>query len=507
MSKDSKQTSTSNTLQLPKAPSYITDSLEGLTGAIMNLGTRDPNQYVAPQSGLQSQAFGMGSNIASRYGSTAVPQVSQPNPNSINVNRSQGGGLFDSLGVRQPETTNYDWDAIAGDRPDIQSAYSTLTPQQHADIARVTGNPDGRVSLSDFARFQIEENAPNRPEAYEQRMRELSGFSSKGSDPRLTGRQSQPGRDIMLGGDQSVQMGTAPSSGSGFNPLELYGQAAAGTRAAGTAGPNLTDGSDIFSMLLNNDASPNVVAGRVEAQSLLDNLQNYMSPYTDSVVDTTLAGFDEQAARTRAQQAAAAAGSGANRGTRNSIFEAVLEGELGRERANTEATLRDTAFNTGAALSGQDADRRQSASNSNAQLAQQASQANAQMELERMLTASQMMYGQNEFNANQMDEALARTLSASGQLADIGSTYQGNERADTGLLAELGAQQRQIDGQQRTADIGLLQTILNMAGGLGINTSQVTGIANQGTQTTRATPGLLDYWGAVNDTISAVNQG
>ena len=497
MSKDSKQTSTSNTLQLPKAPDYITDSLEGLTGAIMNLGTRDPNQYVAPQSGLQSQAFGMGSNISSRYGGTAAPQYAQPNPNAINVSRSQsGGGLFDSLDVRQPNTANYDWQAIANDRPDIQAAFNSLTPQQHADIARVTGNPDGVVNVSDFARYQIEANGPTAE--YEQRMKELSGIGAKGTDPRLAGRQSQSGRDIMLGADQSVQMGAAPrsGSGSGFNPLDLYGQAAAGTTAAGLAGPNLADGSDIFSMLLDNENAPSVIAGRVSAQSLLDDLSSYMSPYTNDVVDTTLAGFDEQAARTRAQQAATAAGSGANRGTRNSIFEAVLEGEIGRERANTEATLRDTAFNTGAGLSADDANRRQSASQSNAELRQRASEANAQMELQRMLTASEMMYGENQFNANQMDEALARTLGASGQLANIGSTYQGNERADTGLLAELGAQEREIDAQQRNADLGLLQTILNMAGGLGINSSQVTGVANNTNQTTTSTPGLLDWFSA-----------
>ncbi len=496
MSKDSKQTSKTNTLQLPKAPSYITDSLEGLTGAVMNLGSRNPSDYVAPQSGLQSQAFGMGNNIASRYGGSAVPQFGQPDPNAINISRSQGGGqgLFESLGVRQPNTTNYDWDAIAGDRPDLQAAYGNLTPQQHADIAKVTGNPDGRVSLSDFARYQIEDNAPNRPPEYEQRMRQLSGFGggAKGSDPR----GGQPGRDIMLGPDQRVQMGAGSSGGSGFNPLELYGQAAAGTRAAGMAGPNLSDSSSVFDLLLNGDGGPSVQAGTVSAQSLLDGLSGYMSPYTNDVVDTTLAGFDEQAARTRAQQAATAAGSGANRGTRNSIFEAVLEGEIGRERANTEATLRDSAFTTGAGLSADDANRRQSASQTNAELAQRASETNAQMELSRMLSAANMMYGENQFNANQMDEALARTLGASSQLADIGSTYQGNERADTGLLAELGAQQRQIDGQERTADIGLLQTILNMAGGLGINSSQVTGVSNQGTQTTTSTPGLLDWFSA-----------
>ena len=510
MNKDNKTTTNSNNLQLPKAPDYITDSVEGLTGAIMNLGQRDPNSYVSPQSPLQSQAFGMGSNIASRYGATPMPQFAQPSADAINIQRNQsagGQGLFDSLGVRQPKTVNYDYNAIAGARPDIQAAYNTLTPQQHSDIARVTGNPDGRVSLADFARFQIEENAPNRTPADEARLRQLSGLNTKTSDPRLSGRQSQPGRDIMLGADNRVQMGApapqAAQSPTGFNPLALYGQAADGTRLAGMAGPNLADSSDVLSLLL-GEGGPSVSAGSVSAQSLLDNLPAYMSPYTNDVVDTTLSGFDVNAERTRAARAAAAAGSGANRGTRNSIFEAVLEGELARERAGTEAGLRDQAFNTGAGLSADDANRRQSASQANAELAQRASESNAQMQLSRMLNAANMMYGEDQFNANQMDEALARTLSASGQLANIGSTYQGNERADLGLLSDLGAQQRQIDGQQRTADLNLLQTILGMAGGLGLNTSQVTGISNQGTQTTTQTPGLLNY---VNSGLGLIGAG
>ena len=522
MSKDS-QTTESNSLQLPKAPGYVTDPLEGIIGAIYNLGGNDPQSYVPGPTSNDMASFNMGNTIASRYGSTPqTTRTSQPDPNAYNPSRSQGGGnggqgLFQSLGLQQPNQANYDWQAIANDRPDIQAAFNSLTPQQHADIARVTGNPDGVVNVSDFARYQIEANGPNAE--YEQRMQELSGIGAKGTDPRPSGMgwsagagQSAP---IDMGGGR---FGSSPSSAlqvqpaqsersQGFNPLDLYGQAAAGTTAAGLAGPNLADGSDIYSMLLDNENAPSVTAGRVSAQSLLDGLSDYMSPYTNDVVDTTLAGFDEQAARTRAQQAAAAAGSGANRGTRNSIFEAVLEGELGRERASTEATLRDSAFNTGAGLSADDANRRQSASATNAELAQQASQANAQMELQRMLTSAEMMFGENQFNANQIDEALARTLSASGQLADIGSTYQGNERADVGLLSQLGAQERDIQRQQSTADIALLDTIANLLGGMGVNTSQVTGVANSGSQTTRSQPGLLSTIGSVVDIGSGIAGG
>jgi hypothetical protein len=496
MSKDSQKTDTQS-LRLPKAPGYVTEPLEGIIGAAYNLGGRNPQDFVPGPTSNDLASFAMGNNIASRYGATPMPGQAAPNPNSINISRSQGGGqgLFESLGIRQPNQTNYDWDAVAGDRPDLQAAYSNLTPQQHSDIARVTGNPDGRVSLSDFTRYQVEDNAPNRTPEYEARLRELSGFSngSKGSDPR----SGQSGRDIILGPDQRVQAG--PAASSGFNPLELYGQAAAGTRAAGTAGPNTFDGQSIFDMLLDNENAPSVTAGRVSAQSLLDNLQNYISPYTENVVDSTMADFDEEAARTRAAQAATAAGNGAARGTRNSIFEAALEGEIGRARATTAANLRDQAFTTGAGLSADDANRRQSASTSNAELSQRASEANAQMELNRLLQTSNLMFENGTFNANQADEALNRAMQGSAQLADIGSTYQQNERQDIGLLSQLGAQERDIQRQQSTADIALLDTIANLLGGMGVNTSQVTGVSDTSSTTQRAQPGLLSTLGSVVD--------
>lgn len=517
MSKDS-QTTDSNSLQLPKAPGYVTDPLEGIIGAIYNLGGNDPQSYVPGPTSNDMASFNMGNTIASRYGS--APQstgTSQPNPNAYNPSRSQGGGssgqgLFQSLGLQQPNQTNYDWQAIANDRPDIQSAFNSLTPQQHADIAQVTGNADGVVNVSDFARYQIEANGPN-PE-YEARMRELSGISSSQGDPYA----GQSGRDIMLGADQSVQPSgggyytghtqpTGKDASSGFNPLDLYGQSAGATRAAATAGANTFDGQGIFDMLLDNENGPSVQAGRVSAQSLLEGLQNYMSPYTNDVVNTTLADYDEEAARTRAQQAATAAGSGANRGTRNSIFEAALEGEIGRGRATTEAGLRDQAFQVGAGLSADDANRRQSASSSNAELQQRASEANAQMELNRMLQASNLMYQNGTFNANQSDEALERAMQGSRDLTDIASTYQGNERADTGLLSQLGAQERDIQRQQSTADIALIDTIANLLGGMGVNTSQVTGVANSGSSTTRSQPGLLSTLGSVVDIGGSLASG
>lgn len=137
----------------------------------------------------------------------------------------------------------------------------------------------------------------------------------------------------------------------------------------------------------------------VQSASLLDGLQNYVNPYTDSVVNTTLAGFDENAGRTRAQQAANAAANSAFRGSRFGVREAITEGELGRERASAEAGLRNTAFNTAAGLSSQDASRRQEASLANAQQAMAAANARTAAEQSRLGVLSGL--GQTQYDQEQ----------------------------------------------------------------------------------------------------------
>lgn len=96
---------------------------------------------------------------------------------------------------------------------------------------------------------------------------------------------------------------------------------------------------------------------QVHASSLLDGLSNYMSPYTKDVVDSTLADFDFDAHRTRAQQDLDLAGSGAFGGSGAALTRSMTEGELSRARANAAATLRDQAFTRGASLASEDAGR------------------------------------------------------------------------------------------------------------------------------------------------------
>lgn len=76
----------------------------------------------------------------------------------------------------------------------------------------------------------------------------------------------------------------------------------------------------------------------------------YRSQYTGDVVDTTLAGMRRQADRERLRREAQAAAIGGTSNTRTAVADAVAQQLTGMNMAQTEAELRDRAFNTAAGL-------------------------------------------------------------------------------------------------------------------------------------------------------------
>lgn len=193
-------------------------------------------------------------------------------------------------------------------------------------------------------------------------------------------------------------------------------------------------------------------APQVQSASLLDGLQNYMNPYTNDVVNTTLNDFDVNAGRTRAQQSLNLAGQGAFGGSGAALTQSQTEGELARARATADATLRDSAFNTGAGLSGQDAQRRQDASSANAQLAQQQQQ---------------------------------QQLQAAQQLANLSTQSDATQRANIAMQGDLGQQLRAIQQAQLGAPISLAGTQAGLLGSLplGLFQGQTSDGTSSGTQT------------------------
>lgn len=188
-----------------------------------------------------------------------------------------------------------------------------------------------------------------------------------------------------------------------------------------------------------------------------------LNPYRDQVTNAAMADFDADAGRTRATQDLALAGQGAFGGSGAALTKSLTEGELARARNSQFSKLNADMFNAGAALSGQDADRRQQASAANAQLAMQHAQWKGQLGLDR----------------------------------------QTNDRANVAAQAAMGAQLRGVDQAYRDAPTTALAKQVEMFSGLPLNlfhgqTSDSTGTRNS----TESTTGIS--WGEILDAASRV---
>jgi hypothetical protein len=170
--------------------------------------------------------------------------------------------------------------------------------------------------------------------------------------------------------------------------------------------------------------------------SLLDNLQGYMNPYTNDVVNTTLKGFDQNANQTRAQQMLDLGNDSTFGGSGGAILRAQTEGQLGLGRAQTEAQLRDQAFNTGAGLSNQDANR-----------------------VQQSRLANQTEY----------ETALQRALQGAGQLGNLSTAYDANQRDNAQTMAGIGGTLQGLDQAHAGAPLTVASLLNGAFAGLPLN--------------------------------------
>lgn len=286
---------------------------------------------------------------------------------------------------------------------------------------------------------------------------------------------------------------------------------------------------------------------RANSESLLTNLNAYMDPYTNQVVDTTLANYDADMGRAGAALAARAASSGAFGGSRYGMAEGQFQADAGRDRAQTEYGLRSDAFRTGAQLSNLDADRRQGVNIFNTGSENSRNLTQGQMDLSRLLAntgaqnqfklaqggfdadaaafgagaqnaASMFNTGQanafasqqaaldaanSQFNAGQSQQvslanlaaqqaAAERALSAAGLVGNLGIAGNAADATNLGLAADIGAQQRAIE----VARLNAIPTQLQLSGALlgGLPYPAIVGQQSdgtmQGTTTTTTSPGI-----------------
>lgn len=245
------------------------------------------------------------------------------------------------------------------------------------------------------------------------------------------------------------------------NPLQTQAVASAAKLGGNQAGYG--QAQDYLSRALGTPApqAAGVTLGPANtwsASSLLDNLSAYMNPYTNNVVDTTLAGFDKNAGQTRAQQALDMAGAGAFGGSGSALTRSMTEQNLAQQRASTEAGLRSDAFNVGAGLSNSDAARRQEAAAANAAALNQFA-----------LTQGSMSQNNNQFNAGLQNDALSRMLSGAGLAGSLASDQGASARADTALQGQIGNDMWNIDQAKAQSPLDLLKLQAGLTASLPYN--------------------------------------
>lgn len=218
-------------------------------------------------------------------------------------------------------------------------------------------------------------------------------------------------------------------------------------------------------------------AQQASSRSLLDlDLDGYMNPYLESVVDTSLAGFDEQRgmqeAEMRAQQARNQKFSGSGDAIRRAMFD---RGTL-QDRTGIEAGLRKEGYDRATGLAMSDLDREAETSRFNA------GQSNTMTVAER-----------------------DAQLRGAGLLGDLSNNQAANERADLGLLTDLGNIEREIEREELGATPRLLQLVSALNAGQPYNLFHGNSTTGTGSSTSSTKEsGLGNVLGTIGQVLGGV---
>lgn len=298
------------------------------------------------------------------------------------------------------------------------------------------------------------------------------GMSLGNFNPVDTSRTNYSQVDASGSGYDRINM-----SGPGFTPLvaggdptqqsremlgQIYDPASGGVRSTAGAmdsigaayNPVYDTTGTAFNSLKGTIADARNLQGftpeSVSAQSLPQgNIADYINPYVDNVVNSSLRTLDRQRANTINQNADAAISQRAFGGSRQAMQDAITNAEFGSRAADLDANLRSQAFNQ--AQSALQADQ---ARNLQAQLANQSAgiqgagvrQGAAQLAADAASRLGSLGIDTGSFGVN-----AANTLGGLG----LSNANFGLNAANT--LGQLGLQNRaqNIDAQQANAGFGL----------------------------------------------------
>ena len=300
----------------------------------------------------------------------------------------------------------------------------------------------------------------------------LAGIGAAYASPAVTGIQQA---QTTLGGVSpyigAAGTGLATAGGTGELGLGMAGQqlTGAGTAMAGVD-PYITQAAGL--------------TGPMTGQQLTD----YMSPYQQQVIDTTLAEFDKQAAMRQQGISDAAIAMGGFGGGREGVMQAEYQTQSDRDRAALEAQLRNQGFSQAQAARQADLATRLGIGGAQQQYAQglaglagqraglagqQGALAQAQLGLggaQQALAGAQLGAGQAYLAPGQLMAGIAgQQAGTAGQRAALAQAQLGTGQAaqqmlgrDVGLAGQVGAmdqayQQALLDADREKARMGLYE--------------------------------------------------
>jgi hypothetical protein len=300
-----------------------------------------------------------------------------------------------------------------------------------------------------------------------------------------------------------------------------YNAALQGTSAAGAYRPQMVNTQ--FGYNPANVAASNVGTqfgynpANVAAQSAVGGIQTYMNPYTQSVVDTSMADLERQRQMQTNALGAQATQARAFGGSRQGVAEALTNEAFARQGGQLAAGLRQAGFNTALGAAQQDTAASLQAALANQAAGSRAAEFGQQTGLQAQGMNQQV--GLQAALANQAAQAQAQQFGQqTGLQAALANQQAGLQGAQFGLSAanqmsglagqgfgfgqQIGQQQMQQGAMQQMLNQQLIDAARAQYGGfvgapqqsLGLPMAAVgAGNMGQQTQTTSQTPGLFNY--------------
>jgi hypothetical protein len=305
-----------------------------------------------------------------------------------------------------------------------------------------------------------------------------------------------------------IQKAAFNNAGGLFGAGNIYGQAAqiAGNAAGNPLTPAASQGGK--AEFFGGAGAGTSGSQGYAASSMMDGFGRYMDPALGALVDTTLADFDANSGRQKADQMARYAKAGAFGGSRSAIGEGLLDSELARARASADAALRSNAFQQAGQFAQFDATGRNNANQFGANAANAAGIANAanatsaniaQMQQANNLAMenARLSQDQSQFQAAQANalalEQKRQELQAAQVLAGIGGAGADTYRADLGAQMEAGNNLYTLENAATQAPLTQLQNIaglLNPSGVVNTQTGQIS--TGAGTEYEKTSGGLMN---------------